>query len=219
MWDEVVAHLPEYASAVVTARDEAGHPFSFRCRPTADAAAQVLRVYVPPQAPVCAGPANLLCHKHDDWLWHQRSFLVRGTLERDADGWLLRPREYVPGVGYGGVRGQVRFVLAARTAARRYLAARGLPRPAVPWDTLAELKRQAFANLAAGRAMRAPVVDAPPPARTDPPTSAEGLANARARTPAAPLSARDRLRSLALLAMVSALILLVAALRRRGRRS
>jgi hypothetical protein len=216
MWDEITRCLPEYPSAVLTAPDEDGYPFSLRCHPVPDAASHALRVRVPPQVPVQPGPANLLCHKHDEWLWHQRSFLVRGTLERNGGDWLLHPRGYLPGVGYGGPLGVVRFVLSARGAARRYLAARHLPRPPVPWNELAELKHQAFANLAAARAMKAPVVDARPPRHVDPPVNATASTPAGTRSPAAPLAARPRVRSLALLAIATALVLVVAALRRRG---
>jgi hypothetical protein len=213
VWDEIIAQVPEYPSAVATARDEEGYPFSFRCHPSPDASSQVLRLRVPPGAPVRPGPANLLCHKHDEWLWHQRSFLVRGTLERDSEEWLLRPISYLPGVGYGGVRGQMRFVLGARRAAHRYLRSRGLPRPKVPWDLLAKVKRQAFVNLAATRSLRAPVVDAPPPRRVDVP-----VAVLSAGRPVTPLVTRQRARVLLPAVAVVILALVIVALWWRGRR-
>lgn len=218
MWAEIITHLPEYPSAVVSARDDDGYPLSFRCQPNPDVAALALRVRVPPSVPVRPGPASLLCHKHDEQLWHQRSFLVRGALERDADGWLLRPDQYIPGLGYGGVLGQVRFLLGARRAARRYLAACHLPRPTVPWEQLEELRRQAFVNLAAERALRAPVREAPPPRRIDPPAGVTTPALAGGRL-VAPLPRARLLPALALaaLALVGVALGGVALWRRRHR--
>jgi hypothetical protein len=59
-------------------------------------------------------------------LWNLRSFMVRGTLEpAGGDIWLFRPSRFVPGIGIGGLAGMVRFALAKRRAANRYLQRRG----------------------------------------------------------------------------------------------
>lgn len=143
MFSRIVKELGEFPNAVLTGLDPEGYPFSVRCRPESDAAAQVFRVQVPEGVPIRPGRAGLLCHKHDELLWHLRSFLVRGTLERGERGWALRPEEFVPGAGIGGVMSLVKWVLGARRDTKRYLAKRGLPRPTVPWDEINAIKEQA----------------------------------------------------------------------------
>ena len=145
MWDELVKQLGDFASAVLTGADASGYPFSIRCRPEPDAVAQALRVRVPEYANIQAGPAGLLCHKHDEALWNLKSFVVRGSLEQDAQGWLFRPQQFIPGAGIGGLIGMVKFLKDGRRCARQYLDKRGLARPSIEWDQIhavwAEIKR------------------------------------------------------------------------------
>lgn len=142
MWAELEHHLPGFPTAVLTARDPAGYPFSVRCRPLLDRTARLVRLELAPGLPLQPGPASLLCHRHDEQLWSQRSFLVRGQLERPADGWAFRPVQFVPGAGLGGIRGLFGFVFGSRRAAARYLRARGLARPRVPWDEIEAIKAE-----------------------------------------------------------------------------
>ena len=86
MWAEIVKYLPTFETAVLSGTDATGYPFSVRCAPRPDHAAQVLHVAVPPGADLRPGPAGLLCHSHDERYWNLRSFNVRGTLEHDAGG-------------------------------------------------------------------------------------------------------------------------------------
>jgi hypothetical protein len=79
------------------------------------------------------GPASLLCHGHDLGLARLRSFAVRGRLLVDATDWIFHPTGMISGLGLSGPAGDLRVFLAARRRAGRYLAARGLPRPRVPW--------------------------------------------------------------------------------------
>jgi len=102
MWAEITKHLYRFESAVLSGLDEAGYPFSVRCRPYPDASgAEVLTVWLPPDTPLRPGPASLLCHSHDENLWNLESFLVRGVLVRDAGGWSFHPGQFIPGVGIG----------------------------------------------------------------------------------------------------------------------
>src|SRR5579884_482113 len=138
-WPQVSAHLGEFRSAVLTGLDAHGFSFSLRCHPQPDEAARTLRIAPAPGIPLQSGSASLLCHSHDEHLWNQKSFLVRGRIQRDVSdesskaGWVFEPVQYIEGVGYGGLLGLVRFVVASRRAARAYLAKRGLPRPSIPW--------------------------------------------------------------------------------------
>jgi hypothetical protein len=129
--------LRGFSSPILTGLDGDGYPFSIRCAPEVDEAQQVLRVSLPGWARIRQGPASLLCHGHNHLLWDLRSFMVRGTLEpTGGEIWLFRPSRFVPGIGTGGLAGMVRFALAKRRAARRYLERRGLPRPRVDWVQL-----------------------------------------------------------------------------------
>jgi hypothetical protein len=142
VWAELTALLAEFDSAVLTARDDAGYPSSLRCQPRPDRAAQILRLELGPASTLRAGPASLLCHRHDAQLWNQKVFLARGRLEQDQQGWLFRPTGLVPGAGIGGLVGLVRFIIGSRRAASRYLARRGLARPAIPWSEIQAVKQQ-----------------------------------------------------------------------------
>ena len=144
MWAEVRRHLRGFSSPVLTGLDADGYPFSIRCSPEPDEAQQVLRVHLPGWVGIRQGPASLLCHGHNQLLWDLRSFMVRGTLERTGgETWLFRPTRFVPGIGIGGPPGMVRFALAKRRAARRYLERRGLARPRIDWRQLKSLQLKA----------------------------------------------------------------------------
>ena len=145
MWDEIMKHLTDFSSAVLTGVDEAGYPFSVRCKPEPDADEQVLRVQVPEYANIQPGPAGLLCHKHDEQLWNLKSLILRGSLERGVHSWIFNPQRLTPGAGIGGLLGMVRFLLNGRRTAKRYLDVRGLERLSIPWDRVhalwAEVKK------------------------------------------------------------------------------
>ena len=132
-------------SAVISGRDAQGYPFSARCRPTPDAASHTLRVMLPPEAPIEPGPAGLLCHSHDDLLWKQESFGLRGALQRADDGWRLEPLAIIPGIS-PDVLSLGRFFIDSRRKAKAYLAKRNLPRPTIPWDDIIAVKKQALSQ-------------------------------------------------------------------------
>jgi hypothetical protein len=134
MWTKVVKHLARYPSAVVTAPDSGGYPYSLRCVPEPLPAQQVLRLPVPGDVPWQPGPAGLLCHWHDDELWNQTNVVLRGTLARADGAWLFRPTQVIEGAGAG--MSALRQMRDGRRAAQRYLARLGLSRPRVPWDQL-----------------------------------------------------------------------------------
>jgi hypothetical protein len=143
LWDELEKHLPSFESAVLTALDAEGYPYSVRCRPLPDRTSRVLEVRLPAGVPLRPGPASLLCHRHDENLWNLKSFLVRGVLARDGEDWSFLPERLVPGAGIGGPMSMVRFVAGARRRTRSYLKKRGLSRPRVPWAEIQKAKAQA----------------------------------------------------------------------------
>lgn len=146
-WNQLLAQLARYDSAVLTGLDGDGYPYSVRCHPQPDAATQTLRL-ADVAAPPGDGPASLLCHWHDDHLWKQRSFVTRGQLTRDGAGCRFTPTQLIPGIDDSPLA-LMRFFIHARGVAAAYLARRGLPRPVIPWGDIIRIKREAQANLRA----------------------------------------------------------------------
>lgn len=125
--------LARFPDAVLSGLDGAGRPVSVRCRPSADPARGVLRCARASGVDVVDGPASLLCHSHDEKLARLRSFLVRGSVATEGAEWVFTPGVLVEGLGMAGPLGDARAFVAARRRAGRWLAARRLPRPRVPW--------------------------------------------------------------------------------------
>src|SRR5438270_4368878 len=142
MWPEIRRYLTKYPSAVLTGVDAAGRPFSFRCEPELDNAARLLRMTSPRGVELVNGPASILCHSHNLFLWNLHSFLVRGTIELADGTWLFRPARFVPGIGVGGLPGMIRFATSKRRAAKHYLDRRGLTRPRIPWAELRAIQAE-----------------------------------------------------------------------------
>jgi hypothetical protein len=143
MWNKITRNLKKYQSAVLTGMDAHGSPFSVRCVPEMDANSQVLHVQLPPGVQLHPGPASLLCHQHNELLWNLESFLLRGSLMQNGQGWNFQSQQFIPG-GPGTGLAVVRSLLDTKRAARRYLQKRHLPRPRVPWDEIVEVKAQAL---------------------------------------------------------------------------
>ena len=142
MWDEIEKYLPQFESAVLNARDGEGYPYSVRCRPEQDRPAGTLRIDLAGGTNVQAGPASLLYHSHDEKLWNQKIFLLRGMLEETGDGHVFRPEKFVPSIGTAGPLGAVSIVLGMRKATAGYLNRRNLVRPRIPWAEVADLKKE-----------------------------------------------------------------------------
>jgi len=146
MWNEIVSNLPKFSSVVLTGMDAKGYPFSVRCNPEVDHARQVLHIGLSKDIPIHPGTAGLLCHSHDEFLWKLNAFLVRGNLEHDDQGWVFRPQKFIPGIGIGGLVGDMKAQYKTREAVNRYLQKRGLPRPRVPWGDIKALWKEAKKN-------------------------------------------------------------------------
>lgn len=134
MWSDISQYAGKYQSAVLTGMDSGGYPFSWRCQPHLDEKERVLRLVLPAGVEVLPGPACMLWHRHDERLWQLHSFAVRGKLISDETGWYVRPEIFIPGVGIGGWRSYVRFLVNGRRTTRRYLQRHGLTRPKLNWD-------------------------------------------------------------------------------------
>src|SRR6266545_4801092 len=166
MWGEIVKRLPRFPSAVLTGLDASGDAVSVRCQPTVDHQAQVLRVLVPDGLGIVPGPAGLLCHRHDDQLWGLKSFLLRGSLEPADHDWVFHPHQLVRGLDTTPLS-NLRLLRNSRRTAKRYLAARGLARPTIPWEHYAQLKHQVGVDSEQEAGRKAPQGDLPRQAPAD----------------------------------------------------
>jgi hypothetical protein len=141
MWDKVLKHLVKYPSAVLTGIDGEGYPTSVRCSPEADSGRKVLKLNLPGYVTLQAGPASVLCHYHDDLLWNQTNFVLRGNLDKVDNEWVFTPTQFIEGAGAG--MNPLRQIRQGRSAAKSYLAKRSVARPKVPWDKLKALYEKA----------------------------------------------------------------------------
>ena len=121
--------LRHYADAVLSWVDADGQPTSSRVRPEPLPDGRL----APPALPgLREGTASILGHSHNEKLWGLRSFVAVGSVVREQDRWAFTPQRYLRGAS-PDPRALLSTVRAARGTAKRYLEARGLERPAVPW--------------------------------------------------------------------------------------
>ena len=129
--------LSGYPTAVFAARDAAGGIALARAVPQpADGGYLVAAA---PGAELAEGPGSLLVHRHDDKLSRARFAVVKGRISRpgtEADWFFVPSRVVKPAANPLGT------IRDCRAAATRYLRARSLPRPAVPWDQYRALARR-----------------------------------------------------------------------------
>ena len=135
-WQEFVRFFPSFKSAVLTAFDETGYPQSMRCQPKLDSSLHQVRIPIAAGVALRPGAASLLLHSHDEALWNQRSYMLRGQVAQEGEQWILQPDKYTPGMGVHGILGLIQFVRGARRNAANYLQKRNLPRPAIPWEAI-----------------------------------------------------------------------------------
>ena len=140
MWPEITKQLTIFSSAVINGRDADGYPASARTTVSADAERQELLVQLAPELELQPGPASLLFHDHNEQLWNQRVFLVRGQLAHGDNGWVFRPLSIPAGMSANGPLAMVQAIMTCRKVATAYLRKRNLPRPAIPWAQLKAIK-------------------------------------------------------------------------------
>ena len=139
MWHDIVKNLAKFPTAVLTGKDGEGYPFSIRCKPQIDQEQKLLRLEMRAHWPIQVGPASLLCHSHNKLLWDLKSFVVRGNLQQDEQGWVLQPTQFIPGSGIGSPLDEMKAARKMRQTAKRYLEKRGLARPQVQWQGIKRL--------------------------------------------------------------------------------
>lgn len=136
---EAAKWLAKFDEAVLTAFDADGYPLSVRVNTRAySAETGRLPVTLPDVLGTVEGPANLLCHYHDEKLWKLKAVHVRGRLEKRDDEWDFVTTSFTP----PSKLQLFVFLKGTGTAAQKYLDRRGLKRPEVNWDGVNEIKRR-----------------------------------------------------------------------------
>ena len=143
MWAEIEKYLPMFESAVLNVRDSEGYPYSVRCRAEQDRSAGVLRLDLAAGAAIRPGLGSLLFHSHDEQLWNQKVFILRGRLQGEPGEWVFRPEKFIPSLGTVGIWGMARFLFDVRKSTAAYLKKHNLPRPRIPWEEIEAIKDQA----------------------------------------------------------------------------
>ena len=148
MWDDRLAALAaKYETAVLSWVAPTGDPVSVRCRVVLDAASErVTFPALPPMAEGAAGFACLLFHMHDEHLEGLRQLVIKGELAVDEGTIVLRVTGFVTANGRTGTDRMphagaplhmFQFYRLGRRKAREYLAKRGEPWPAIPYEKIA----------------------------------------------------------------------------------
>jgi hypothetical protein len=143
MWSEAAKWLAGFPEAVVTIVDVDGYPVSVRQYAWRyDAATGELLVQIPETLRAAQGPANVLCHYHDEKLWNLRAIQIKGRLEQRCGEWAFVSTAFTPPAS-GQLRSLWQLGKRMRTSANNYLRRRGLERPQVDWMALKTLQRRA----------------------------------------------------------------------------
>lgn len=137
MLAKLAAAIRKYPEGVLTGVGAQGYPFSVRQTALAyDAAASTLPVVIPAALDAVAGPANLLCHFHDDDMWNMHMISVRGRIERRGEAWIFIATDFTPPSVIDQFRRMAR-------SANTYLEKRNLPRPQVNFAAIDALWQRA----------------------------------------------------------------------------
>lgn len=139
MWAEAAKWLGKFDEAVLTVLDADCYPVSIRVDAlTYGAATGKLPAALPDVLRAVEGPANLLCHYHDEKMWKLKAIQVRGRLEKRNGEWDFVSTSFKapPKLAL------LSFLKDIRTSAQKYLDKRGLERPEVNWAAVKEIKRR-----------------------------------------------------------------------------
>lgn len=140
MWTEAAKWLNKFDEAVLTVTDHDGYPVSVRVATRSyDAATGELSVSPVDSLHAVDGPANLMCHSHDEKLWNLQIVNVKGTFEKRDTAWVFRTKSFKP----PSKLAVLDFVRNTRRSARKYLDKRGLAPPEVNWAAIKEIQRHA----------------------------------------------------------------------------
>ena len=137
MWAKAAKWIAKFDEGVITALDADGYPVSVRQTGLPyDAPSGTMPVVLPEALGAVPGPANLLCHSHDDDLWSLRAIQVSGRLERHAEGFRFVTTRFEP-------PSDLRALFGMNRSMKAYLARRNLPVPVVDFATVARMQANA----------------------------------------------------------------------------
>lgn len=139
MWAEAAKWLAKFDEAVLTLLDADGYPVSVRVDPTGyDGRTGQLAATLPATLRAVEGPANLLCHYHDDKLWSLQLMTIKGRVARRDDNWVFHSTRF----DAPSPLALFAFIKGARSSATKYLQRRGLSRPEVDWVSIKAIQRR-----------------------------------------------------------------------------
>ena len=143
MWAEAAKWLNKFDEAVLTVLDSDGYPGSIRVDPRAyDPVTGELPAPVPDALRAIDGPANLLCHSHDERLWKLKMIPIKGRLENRNGTWVFVSTAF----NAPSRLAMLVFLKGTRVSAQKYLDKRGLKRPEVDWAVVKEIQRRVKAK-------------------------------------------------------------------------
>jgi hypothetical protein len=140
VWAEAAKWLAKFDEAVSTVLDTDGYPVSIRVDTRSyDAATGQLPAELVGQLGCVEGPANLLCHYHDEKMWNIKAIQIKGRIEKRNSGWVFQSTVF----NAPSKLAMVSALRGASTSAQKYLDKRGLTRPAVNWVAIREIQHRA----------------------------------------------------------------------------
>ena len=143
MWAEAAKWLNKFDEAVLTALDADGYPVSVRVNPREfDSATGTLSVTLPETLGAVGSPANLMAHYHDEKLWKLNAIGIKGSLQRQDDGWVFQSTRFDAPSRLAFVQ----FLRGTSASAQKYLDKRGMQRPPINWAAVKEVQRRAKAR-------------------------------------------------------------------------
>jgi hypothetical protein len=140
VWAEAAKWLGKFEDGVLTTLDTDGYPVSVRVSTRAyDPGTGELHVSLPGALRAVEGPANLLCHFHNEKLWGLKAIQVKGRIEKHDDAWVFVTTTFNPPPKLAALS----FIRHTNASAKKYLDKRGVDRPTVNWAALKEIQRRA----------------------------------------------------------------------------
>jgi len=143
VWADAAKWLAKFDEAVLTGLDADGYPISIRTKPrTYDTTTGRLPVSPPSALHVVEGPANLLCHSHDEKMWHLNAIHIKGRLENRDGEWVFQSTNF----DAPSKLAFVQFLAGTHKAGQKYLDKRGLRRPPINWSAIKEVQHRGAAR-------------------------------------------------------------------------
>lgn len=132
-------YLQAFPDAILTGVDVQGYPVSVRCHPRIDKTGETLLLHLPPDIQIIPGLAGLLCHSHDEKLWHLKSFALQGNIDHQDEISLFHVQRLLPGMNMAGAPGPLATIIRGRRRMKHILQKRGQTPPTIPWQRMKQI--------------------------------------------------------------------------------